>query len=201
MAGSLPRWVVALLLGSAAFVAVIGVATADPPKFLGPAITHPSVAPDFTLRDQRGGAVRLSAERGKVVMITFLYTHCPDLCPLTAAHIDAALRRLGPRRNGVVALAVTIDPKGDTRSAVRAYVRSHRLPAEFHYLTGSRTALERIWRLYNVTPVRPGGPDPDHTLYILLLDRSGKTRVLFDALGKPAAMAHDLGILLGSSAG
>jgi protein SCO1 len=197
MAGSLPRWVVALLLGSAAFVAVIGVATADPPKFLGPAITHPSVAPDFTLRDQRGRAVRLSAERGKVVMITFLYTHCPDLCPLTAAHIDAALRRLGPRRNGVVALAVTVDPKGDTKSAVRAYVRSHRLPAEFHYLTGSKTALERIWRLYDVTPVRPGGPDPDHTLYILLLDRHGKTRVLFDALAKPSAMAHDLGVLLG----
>jgi protein SCO1/2 len=201
MAGSRPRWVVALLLGSAAFVAAIGVAMANTPKFLGPAITHPSVAPDFTLRDQRGRAVRLSSERGKVVMITFLYTHCPDLCPLTAAHIAAALTRLGQRRHGVVALAVTVDPKGDTQSAVRAYVRVHRLPAEFHYLTGSKTALERIWRLYNVTPLRPGGPDPDHTLYILLLDRSGKSRVLFDALGKPAAMAHDLGVLLGSSAG
>jgi protein SCO1/2 len=195
--GSVPRWVLALLVGSAAFVAVIGVATADPPKFLGPAITHPSVAPDFTLRDQSGRVVRLSAERGKVVMITFLYTHCPDLCPLTAAHINAALTRLGSRRTGVVALAVTVDPKGDTKLAVRAYVRTHRLPAEFHYLTGSKTALERIWRLYNVTPLRPGGPDPDHTLYILLLDRSGKSRVLFDALGKPVAMAHDLGVLLG----
>jgi cytochrome oxidase Cu insertion factor (SCO1/SenC/PrrC family) len=84
---------------------------------------------------------------------------------------------------------------------VRAYARVHRLPAEFHYLTGSKTALERIWRLYNVTPVRSGGPDPDHTLYILLLDKNGKTRVLFDALAKPTAMAHDLGVLLGSSAG
>jgi protein SCO1/2 len=201
MARSRPRWFIALLGGSAVFVAVIGVAAANPPKFLGPAIAHPSVAPDFTLRDQRGRVVRLSAERGKVVMITFLYTHCPDLCPLTAAHIDAALTRLGPRRKGVVALAVTVDPKGDTKSAVRAYARVHRLPAEFHYLTGSKTALERIWRLYNVTPVRPGGPDPDHTLYILLLDKNGKTRVLFDALAKPTAMAHDLGVLLGSSAG
>lgn len=201
MAGSRSRWVIALLLGSALFVAAIGVATANPPKFFGPAIAHPTVAPDFTLRDQSGRAVRLSAERGKVVMITFLYTHCPDLCPLTAAHINAALARLGARRKGVVALAVTVDPKGDTRSAVRAYVREHRLPPQFHYLTGPRTALERIWRLYDVTPLRPGGPDPDHTLYILLLDRSGKTRVLFDALGKPAAMAHDLGVLLGSSAG
>lgn len=201
MAGSRLRWVFTLLIASAAFVAVIGVATANAPKFLGPAIAHPSVAPDFTLRDQRDRVVRLSAQRDKVVMITFLYTQCPDLCPLTAAHISAALDRLGPRRKGVVALAVTVDPKGDTRSAIRAYVRRHRLPAQFHYLTGSKTALERIWRLYDVTPVRPRGPDPDHTLYILLLDRSGKTRVLFDALGKPAAMAHDLGVLLGSSAG
>jgi protein SCO1 len=201
MAGSRSRWIAALLLGSASFAAVIGVATANPPEFLGPAIAHPSVAPDFTLRDQNGRAVRLSAERGKVVMITFLYTHCPDLCPLTAAHINAALDLLGARRKRVVVLAVTVDPKGDTRSAVRAYVRKHRLPAQFHYLTGSKTALERIWRVYDVTPVRRGGPDPDHTLYILLLDRSGKTRVLFDALGKPAAMAHDLGVLLGSSGG
>ena len=191
------RWIAALLVGSAFFVVLIGVATAKSPKFLGPAITHPSVAPDFTLRDQNGRVVRLSAERGKVVMLTFLYTQCPDLCPLTAAHINAALARLGPRRKGVVALAVTVDPKGDTRRSVRAYVRSHRLPSQFHYLTGSKTALEPIWRLYNVTPVRPGGPDPDHTLYILLLDRRGKTRVLFDALAKPTAMAHDLGVLLG----
>lgn len=201
MAGSRPRWVSALVLALASFAALIGVATANPPKFLGPAIAHPAVAPDFTLRDQSGRTVRLSAQRGKVVMLTFLYTRCPDLCPLTAAHINAALTRLGPRRKGVVALAVTVDPKGDTRSAVRAYIRAHRLPAQFHYLTGSKTALERVWRLYDVTPVRPGGADPDHTLYILLLDRSGKSRVLFDALGKPAAMAHDLGVLLGSSAG
>jgi protein SCO1 len=197
MAASLSRWVTALLVGSAALVVSIGVATAKTPKFVGPTIAHPSVAPDFTLRDQSGRVIRLSAERGKVVMITFLYTHCPDQCPLTAIHIDDALERLGPRGKDVVALAVTVDPKGDTPAAVRAYARSHRLLPEFHYLTGSKTALERIWRLYDVTPVRPGGPDPDHTLYVLLLDRSGKTRVLFDALAKPAAMAHDLGVLLG----
>ena len=76
-------------------------------------------------------------------------------------------------------------------------MRTHRFLPEFHYLTGSKSALERVWRLYNVTPVRPGGPDPDHSLYVLLLDRGGKSRVLFDALARPSAMAHDLGILLG----
>ena len=194
MAASLARL---LVLASVALVVSSGAATAQEPRFVGPTIAHPSVAPDFALRDQSGHVVRLSAERGKVVMLTFLYTHCPELCPLTALHIDEALTRLGQRRKGVVALAVTVDPKGDTPAAVRAYVRSHRFLPEFHYLTGSKQALARIWRIYDVTPVRPGGPDPDHTLYVLLLDRNGKTRVLFDALAKPAAMAHDLGVLLG----
>jgi protein SCO1/2 len=195
--GSLARWLRVLLLAALTSGAAIGGATAKAPPFRGPMIANPSVAPNFTLRDQRGQVVRLSAQRGKVVMITFLYTHCPDLCPLTAAHIDAALERLGPRRKGVVALAVTVDPRGDTKPAIRAYIRAHRLPSEFHYLTGSQKALERIWRLYNVTPVRSGGADPDHTLYILLLDRTGKTRVLFDALAQPGPIAHDVGVLLG----
>jgi protein SCO1/2 len=186
-----------LLLAALTCCAAIGGATAKAPRFLGPAIANPSVAPDFSLRDQKDRVVRLSGQRGKVVMITFLYTHCPDLCPLTAAHIDAALDRLGPRRKGVVVLAVTVDRRGDTKAAIRAYARTHRLPSEFHYLTGSQRALDRIWRLYNVTAVRRGGPDPDHTLYILLLDRKGKTRVLFDALAQSGPIAHDVGVLLG----
>jgi protein SCO1/2 len=170
---------------------------APPPKFVGPTIVHPGVAPDFALHDQNGRLVRLAAQRGKVVMLTFLYTHCPDACPLTATHIDSALARLGARGRQVTVLAVTVDPKGDTPSAVRSFVRSHALRPQFHFLTGPQPTLERIWRQYNVTPVRRGGPDPDHTLYVLLLDRTGKTRVLFDALAKPAAMAHDLEVLLG----
>jgi protein SCO1 len=158
---------------------------------------HPSVAPDFALHDQSGRLVRLAAQRGKVVMLTFLYTHCPDACPLTATHIDSALAQLGTRAKSVTVLAVTVDAKGDTPSAVRSFVRSHALRPEFHYLTGAKATLERVWRQYNVTPLRPGGPDPDHTLYVLLLDRGGKSRVLFDALAKPAAMAHDLAVLLG----
>jgi protein SCO1/2 len=194
--GSISRRVSVLLLATLTCAVAVTAAPAKAPVFLGPAITNPAVAPDFTLRDQHGRVVRLSAQRGKVVMITFLYTHCPDLCPLTAAHINAALTRLGPRRKGVVTLAVTVDPKGDTKAAIRAYARTHRLPAEFHYLTGSQRALERVWRIYNVTPVRKNGPDPDHTLYILLLDRKGKTRVLFDALAQPGPIAHDVGVLL-----
>ena len=178
-------------------VGVPAAAAKDRLPFVGPRIAHPSTAPDFALRDQHGRTMRLAAQRGKVVMLTFLYTHCPDACPLTATHIDEALGALGPRRKEVVVLAVSVDPTGDTPAAVDTFVRSHRLRSQFHYLTGTRSALEPIWRRYAVTSVTKGRPDPDHTLYVLLLDRTGTTRVLFDALAKPASMAHDVRLLLG----
>ena len=79
---------------------------------------------------------------------------------------------------------------------MKQFVRAHQLRPEFHYLTGARSTLSRIWRLYDVTPVKPNGPDPDHTLYILVLDRHGITRVLFDSLAQPAAIVHDVRLLL-----
>jgi protein SCO1/2 len=166
------------------------------PPFVGPRIAHPSVMPDFALRDQHGRIVRLSAQRGKVVVLTFLYTHCPDLCPLTAVHVQAALGRLGARRTGVSVLAVSVDPEGDTPAAVRRFVRTHRLGPQFHYLTAPRKTLSPLWREYNVTSVKVGGADPDHTLYVLLLDRRGRSRVLFDAQALPGALAHDIRLLL-----
>jgi protein SCO1 len=169
---------------------------AKSPPFVGPRIALPSVTPDFALRDQHGQLVRLSAQRGKVVVLTFLYTHCPDLCPLTAMHVEAALGRLGAHRADVSVLAVSVDPEGDTPAAVRRFVRTHGLGPQFHYLTASRKTLKPIWRAYNVTSVKVGGADPDHTLYVLLLDRGGKSRVLFDAQALPAAMAHDIRLLL-----
>lgn len=189
-----PLFVAALaLLGTGGTAAI----AAGVPPFDGPRIVHPAVTPDFALRDQNGRLVRLSAQRGKVVVVTFLYTHCPDLCPLTAIHIDQALDRLGPRRTGVTVLAVSVDPFGDTPAAVRRFVRSHRLSSQFHYLTGPKQALLRVWRLYDVKSIAVGGTKtPDHTLYVLLLDRRGTSRVLFDATATSAAMAHDIRLLL-----
>jgi protein SCO1/2 len=194
-ASAASRFSVLLLVGLSAAVAASSAAP-SPPRFVGPTIEHPSIAPDFALRDQHGRVVRLSRQRGKVVMLTFLYTHCPDACPLTATHLNDTLGALGTLRKNVVVLAVSVDPKGDTPSAVNTFVRAHRLRTEFHYLTGSAKALERVWRLYNVSAVRKGGPDVDHTLYVLVLDRTGKSRVLFDSLAKPAAMEHDVKLLL-----
>ena len=85
------------------------------PAFVGPTIDHPSKAPGFALRDQHGSLVQLQREQGKVVLITFLYTHCPDLCPVTAGNLNTALGLIGAARKRVAVLAISVDPKGDTR--------------------------------------------------------------------------------------
>jgi len=180
----------------AAAVAAAVPAAGNPP-FAGATLTNPAAPPDIALRDQHGRLVRLSALHGKAVLLTFLYTHCPDVCPLTAANINTALGLLGAQSKGVVVLAVSVDPKGDTLSAVRVFVRSHHLRPQFHYLTGPAPALERVWRAYKVQAVR-NGKDAlvDHTLYTLLVDRKGIARVLFDSLARPPAIAHDLRLVL-----
>ena len=143
------------------------------PPFVGPTLKNPSTAPSFALRDQHGQVVSIEGQRGKVALITFLYTHCPDVCPLTAMNLNTALGLIGAKRTDVVVLAVSVDPRGDTRAAVASFVRSHHLRPQFHYLTGSAQALQRVWRAYNVTAVRRGaGGDKgvDHTLYTMLVD-------------------------------
>jgi protein SCO1/2 len=193
----MPRGVFARRLAvlAAAMVAAVAASAAagSPPKFVGPVLTHPAVVPDFALRDQNGRLVRVSAQRGKIVLLTFLYTRCPDLCPLTATNINTALGTLGPARKRVVVLAVTVDPRHDTKAAVQAFIRRHRLLPQFHYLTGTRSALAGVWRAYQVSSVGTAG---DHTLYTLLVDRSGKGRVLFAPQSSARDLAHDIRLLL-----
>lgn len=164
--------------------------------FDGPTIANPTRVPDFALRDQHGKLVRLSAERGNVVLLTFLYTHCPDLCPLTASNLNAAAREVGGTH--VQVLAVSVDPKGDTPASVRRFVRSHHLLPSFHYLTGPVATLRKVWSAYQVTSSTKVGTHTvtSHTLYTLLIDRRGRGRVVYDSTARPYAVAHDLRLLL-----
>lgn len=154
----------------------------------------PSVA-DFALRDQDGRLMRLAAQRGRFVIVTFLYTRCPDVCPLIADQLNEALRRLGPARRQVRVLAVSVDPKGDSKAAVRRFVRAHRLLPQFRYLTGTWRQLVPVWRAYYVSPQPFGGGVSLHSAYELLIDRSGRPRLSYDARVKAAAIVHDLRLL------
>jgi protein SCO1/2 len=154
-------------------------------------------AADFALRNERGALVRLSAQRGRLVLLAFLYTHCTDVCPLVAQRLDRAVRSLGSRASAVRILAVSVDPAGDTPAAARRYVREHRLGPEFHWLLGTRRRLAPVWQGYNVL-VEPHSEEKiAHGAPVLLLDRRGTPRAFYPSTVGSAVVAHDLRLLLG----
>jgi protein SCO1/2 len=141
------------------------------------AIEPPVAAPAFLLRDQSGVPVGPQRYRGRWTVVTFLYTQCPDVCPLIAGRLVAAQRQAP----GVQVIAVSVDPKRDTRSAVRSFLAAHHAGRDFHYVTGSRSALSAVWRRYHIG-VLPG-PDGtvSHNAVSVLVDPKGKERFLLDS--------------------
>jgi protein SCO1/2 len=170
--------------------------TTEASRFAGAGLVKQTPASDFALTDQAGRVVRLSAERGRFVLVTFLYTNCPDVCPLIASNLNAALRELGPQRKEVRVLAVSVDPKGDTPAAVRAYARAHRLVPQFRYLIGTPAELRRVWARYDVLAVARKPDLVDHVAYTVLVDREGKRRVVYDSQVRALQVVHDLRVLL-----
>lgn len=146
-------------------------------------------AHDFTLTDQDGRRVSLRDYRGRVAILTFLYPTCRIACVLIAQQIRGALDELGP---GVAALAVSVDPSADTQAHVHAFLEQVSLSGRLEYLTGSRTQLERVWRAYGVVPASAGERAYANSAPVLLLDREGRARVLFELEQlTPESLAHD----------
>ncbi|HZS24971.1 MAG TPA: SCO family protein [Gaiellaceae bacterium] len=187
--------VVAALVGA---TAAVSAPASNPhvPGFHGYRVLDP-VASDFALRDQNGSVVRLSAQHGKLVLLTFLYTNCPNVCPLIASNLGLVLHALPvEQRRQVSVIAVSVDPAHDTRSAVRRFVAEHRLPSQFHYLIGSADELKPIWQAYNLLIDVKSVELVSHTAYVLLLDRSGKPRLYYPSSVTSAALLHDVKKLL-----
>ncbi len=135
-------------------------------------------APDFTLSDGiTGEGVTLTSLRGNVVAMAFLYTHCPDVCPLTAAQFRAAQTLLGADAARVRFVAVSVDPEGDTPAAVKAFSAAHDLKDNWRYLIGPRAALAAVWSAYGVGAfAQPTGANVSHNDAIYLIDPQGRER-------------------------
>lgn len=157
-----------------------------------------SKAPRIRLIDARGGVTDTDGLRGRPYLVTFLFTSCRDVCPLIAQEIRQALRLLGRQGRELTALAVTVDPEGDTPAAVRAWLEERRLPANFRYLIGTRAKLRPVWNSYFVGPQPEGETESRHTANVWLVDRAGRRRTKFSGGTSidPADLAHDLRVLL-----
>jgi protein SCO1/2 len=155
-------------------------------------------APDFTLLDgARGDRVTLSALRGRVVLLTFLYTQCPDTCPLTAEKIRGAAEALRAQADRVAFLAVSVDPAHDTPQAVREFVAAHRLEGTLRYLIADTASLAAVWRNYSVTARPPESGIVVHLDAIMLVDKLSRARILLHSDVDPTVLAKDLRVLLG----
>ena len=155
-------------------------------------------APDFTLTDGvTGTSLRLSSLRRSTVALAFLYTRCPDVCPLTAGQFRAAQRSLGDDAAKVEFVAVSVDPDGDTPAAVREFSEAHDLGARWHYLIGPRAQLEAVWRLYGVGSFASTGVRAvEHNDAIYLIDARGRERVLLHSSDPPNWLVDDLRALI-----
>ena len=186
------------LVGLAALVACAGCAgKASPPAFRGTELSPPAVAPAFTLTDQQGRRVSLAGARGHYAVVTFLYTHCPDVCPVIAGNLNRVLATPVARRAGLRVLAVSVDPTRDTPAAVRRYVREHRLRPAFSYLIGTHAQLAPVWRGFHVAAAPGPAGTVSHSAFEILVDPEGKERLIYDAKATPADFVHDLGLLQG----
>lgn len=155
-------------------------------------------APSFSAADARGGEIGTAELAGMPYVVTFLYTDCPDVCPLIAQELRQALEILGPRADQVAVLAVSVDPEGDTPEAVRDWLEQNDLPPNFHYLVGSEEELSPVWEDYFASPQPGGEPESRHTASIWLVDSDGRLRTKFSGgiPVAPADIAHDLALLL-----
>lgn len=146
------------------------------------------VAPEFSLVDQRGNAVTLGDLRGKAVALTFLYTSCPDVCPVVTGIFGEAYDKLGEARRKAAFVAVSVDPERDTPERVRQYLEAQRLQDKLLFLTGSRGDLEKVWVSYFVGVIKensqpgPGGKEGfyyvTHNNLVHLIDGEGRQRSL-----------------------
>jgi protein SCO1/2 len=194
-----------LILGGLIALVVLGVAGADlltqAHKFRGSVIDPPFPAPDLTLQDQNGQAFQLGAQRGKIVLMFFGYTNCPDVCPTTLAQFRQVGAELGPQADQVRFVFVTVDPERDTAEKMKAYLDA--IDPAIVGLIGSQTELEPIWKSYGVYRQKQPGQSPDdyadaleHSSRVYLVDAQGDLRLTYSFGLVPDDVVQDIKVLL-----
>ncbi len=160
-----------------------------------------NMAPDFTLTDGvTGKSLTLSSLRRNTVALAFLYTRCPDVCPLTAGQFRAAQRSLGDDASKVEFVAVSVDPEGDTPAAVREFSDLHDLSDHWHYLIGPRAQLEAVWALYGVGSFASSGVRAvEHNDAVYLIDGRGRERAILHSSDPTNWLLDDLRALIRES--
>ena len=181
------------------FFLLLAVAGCAPDKFRATDITGANFARDFQLTGHDGKPRTLSDFHGKVVLLFFGFTHCPDICPTTLAQFAQVAKQLGADAERVQFLFVTVDPERDTIEVLKAYVPA--FDSRFLGLTGDAQAIARTAKEFKVIFQKQPGKTADsytvdHSAGIYAYDRAGRVR-LFVRHDQPVAdLVHDIRLLL-----
>jgi protein SCO1/2 len=159
----------------------------------------PQPAPAVVLTDQRGQVFDLSAQTGKVVLLYFGYTYCPDVCPTSLADMATARRELGPDAARVQVAFVTVDPQRDTPEKLTRYLEA--FDKTYLGLTGTAVELKRVMDAYQVKSVRRDAEGSasytvDHTAFIYVIDPQGRLRELLPFGTRADDIVNDARLLL-----
>ena len=205
--GTLKRGVaiVVLAAGLAALVAGCGgsssssdpTSTSTSADYAG-AIANPAKpAPPLKLTNYNGKPVNIDQYRGKAVLVTFIYDHCPDVCPLIVSNLHAAQNQMSAaERKQFQIIAVSVDPKGDTPQTVKKFLADHQMTGRMDYLLGSRKQLENVWVNWKIRQKNdPQNNNPDiveHSALIYGVSGTGDITTLYPANFKPDQIVHDV---------
>ena len=149
----------------------------------------------FALTDDRGKSVSAQDYRGKVALMYFAFTHCPDVCPMTLAELGQMLRTMDTGRDDVRVLVVTVDPARDSTAVMHEYVQA--FGPQFVGLRGEGEDLDALARRYRVAytlgrPDARGEYEVTHSTAVFAFDREGHARLLFAPKDAPGAIFEDL---------
>lgn len=178
--------------------AVHGVASS---KYAGSLASPAEPAPPLSLRNYRGERVNIDQYRGKAVLVTFLYTKCPDVCPIIASNLGVALNLMGRAKAAKVqVIAVSVDPRGDTSAAVASFLQRHGVAGRMQYLIGSVHELARAWSAWGVGSERDAQQPQfiNHSGLVYGISAAGKVTTLYAANFKPQEIVHDTPLLAAS---
>ncbi|MBJ7456585.1 MAG: SCO family protein [Thermoleophilia bacterium] len=168
---------IAMLTAGAAGVlaVVVGISASggDPPG--PPGLTQlPAVGTPVTAGTNYDGAEVSFPRDGRPALVTFLFAACPDICPRTAREIAQALDEVGDAAGDIDVVAVSVDPRGDTPAAVRAFLERHDLVGRMDYIVGTRAELVPLWKAWQVAAQPPGKAVSAHSARIVLIDDEGR---------------------------
>lgn len=157
---------------------------------------------NFTLSGDRGKPVSGSDLRGKVILLYFGYTHCPDVCPLALTHLHVVMQRLGAQADELRIAFVSLDPARDTPALLEQYTQA--FDARAIGLTGTEQQLSDLAKAYRVAFSRQpanadGSYEVNHSSAVFVFDRLGHARLISTSADNMDALTHDLQLLLEES--